>query len=86
MKESEATDRIILALKKVPKKDLLIIELANRLCKSDGELDYEELEDIQPEVNLAIAEAKMYGAHTMIAVAALRNLAPVKEREEDVGP
>ena len=83
MRETEDLDRIIAALKKVPEKHLLIIELANRVCSEDGQLDYDELASIQPEVNLAIAEAKMYGAHTMVAVDTLKRLPP---RTEDVGP
>lgn len=83
MKETEGLDRIIVALKKVTKKELLIIELANRVCMEDGQLDYEKLESIQPEVNLAVAEAKMYGAHTMVAVDTLKRL---PARAEDVGP
>ena len=85
MQETEAIDRVILALKKVPKKELRLIELANQLCAGDGQLDYDELEKIQPEVNLAIAEAKMYGAHTMLAVDVLKNLPP-GETQENVGP
>ncbi len=83
MRDTEDLDRIIVALKKVPEKHLLIIELANRVCSEDGQLDYGELESIQPEVNLAIAEAKMYGAHTLVAVDTLKRLPP---RTEDVGP
>ena len=83
MSNTEDLDRIIVALKKVPKKHLLIIELVNRVCSEDGQLDYDELDSIQPEVNLAIAEAKMYGAHTMVAVDTLKRLPP---RGEDVGP
>ena len=85
MKESEAIDRVMAALKQVPKKDLLIIELTNQACGEDGQLDYDKLESIQPDVNLAIAEAKMYGAHTLLAVDALKRLAPRQELE-DVGP
>jgi len=83
MRETEDLDRIIVALKKVPKKHLLIIELVNRVSSADGQLDNDELESIQPEVNLAIAEAKMYGAHTLVAVDTLKRLPP---RTEDVGP
>ena len=83
MKESEDIDRIIVALKKVVEKKLLIIELVNRVSSEGGQLDYYELESIQPEVNLAVAEAKMYGAHTMMAVDTLKRLRTPKE-EEDV--
>lgn len=83
MGETEDFDRIIAALKKVPAKQLLIIELVNRVCSEDGQLDNNKLESIQPEVNLAIAEAKMYGAHTIVAVDTLKRL---QSRTEDVGP
>ncbi|GAJ00920.1 unnamed protein product, partial [marine sediment metagenome] len=51
----------------------LIIELANRFTK-DGQLDYDALAEAQPEVNVAIAEAKMYGAYTIRAVSTLEQL------------
>lgn len=82
MEENENIGRIIAALKKVKEKRLLIIELTNRVCLENGQLDYEELESIQPEVNLAISEAKMYGAHTMVAVNTLKEL---PARGNDVG-
>lgn len=85
MKESEQLDRIVQALGKVPEKSLLLIELANRFS-IEGEIDYEALEKVQPEVNRAIAEAKMYGGHTMVAVNALKYMAARKAGEEDVGP
>jgi hypothetical protein len=81
MNESEYIERLVNALKRVPSTSLLIIELANSVPMKDGELDYEKLADIQPEVNLAIAEAKMYGSHTLMAVDTLKKLVA---REEDV--
>jgi hypothetical protein len=81
MTESEYIERVVNALKRVPAKSLRIIELANSVPMKDGELDYVKVADIQPEVNLAIAEAKMYGAHTLMAVDTLKKLAA---REEDV--
>ena len=81
--ETDTLDRIIAALRKLPEKQLLIIELANKVCSEDGQLDEEKLKQLQPEVNLAVAEAKMYGAHTMVAVNTLKAL-PAKT--EDVGP
>ncbi len=81
MSEPENIERVVRALAKVPPKDLLIIELANRFTK-DGQLDYDALADAQPEVNVAIAEAKMYGAHTIRAVSTLEQL----EAIPDVGP
>jgi len=73
MNESEYIERVFCALKKVPPKSLLIIELANRFTK-DGELDFIGLTEVQPEVNMACAEAKMYGAHTLVAVDTLKRL------------
>ncbi len=81
MNESEYIERVVNALKRVPPTSLRIIELANSVPMKDGELDYEKVADIQPEVNLAIAEAKMYGSHTLMAVDTLKKLVA---REEDV--
>lgn len=82
MTETEYITRVVYALKKVPEKHLLLIQLANRYTK-DGMLDYDRLADIQPEVNMAIAEARMYGAYTLVAVDTLRRLEAVPA---DVGP
>ena len=73
MSELEYIERVVRTLAKVPPKDLLIIELVNRYTK-DGKLDYDALAEVQPEVNVAIAEAKMYGAHTIQAVDTLEHL------------
>ncbi|MBA7667310.1 hypothetical protein ES703_75397 [subsurface metagenome] len=74
MSESEDIERVVRALAKVPPKKLLIIELANQIPIKYGELDYAELAERQPEINLAIAEAKAYGTHTIQAVDALIRL------------
>ncbi len=58
----------------MPEKKLLLIELANSIPLKYGELDVDALREIQPQVNLAIAEAKAYGAHTIQAVDALVRL------------
>jgi len=79
MSESENIERVVASLKSVPEKHLLIIELANSAPRKDGKLDYEELANIQPEVNMAIAEAKMYGSHTVMAVDTLKRLDAEKE-------
>ena len=81
MTESEYIDKIVRSLSSVPPKSLLIIELANEYTR-DGELDYEGLANAQPEVNLALAEAKMYGSFTLMAVAALSSL---EAKVTDVG-
>ena len=74
MTEEEDIDRVVTALLKVPEKKLLIIELANTIPIVNGELDYAELANRQLEINLAISEAKVYGAHTLQAVDSLVRL------------
>lgn len=78
MSESENIERVVRALEKVPSKELLIIELVNRFTK-DGQLDNDALADAQPEVNVAVAEAKMYGAHTIRAVSTLELLEAIPD-------
>ena len=73
MENAEYIDRIVVSLKKVPAKQLLIIELVNRFTRN-GELDYDGLAEVQDEVNIAIDEAKAYGAQTMRAVDSLSRL------------
>lgn len=73
MTEANDIERVVRALEKVPSKSLLIIELVNRFMK-DGQLDNDALADAQPEVNMAVAEAKMYGSHTLRAVDTLERL------------
>lgn len=82
MSEPENIERVVRALEKVPPKKLLIIELVNRFTVN-GELDYEALAEAEPEINIAIAEAKMYGAHTIRAVNTLEQLEAIPA---DVGP
>lgn len=79
MEEAENIDRVVAALLKVPEKKLLIIQLVNQISIKNGELDYLELANKQLEINLAIAQAKAYGAHTMMAVDSLVRL---RAREE----
>ena len=74
MKENEYLDRVIVALKKVPVKQLLIIELANSIPIKNGILDLRVISDKQPEINLAVAEAKAYGSYTILAVDSLSRL------------
>jgi len=76
--ESENIERVVRALEKVPPKTLLIIELVNRFMK-DGQLDNDALADAQPEVNVAVAEAKMYGTHTLRAVSTLEQLEAIPD-------
>ena len=74
MTDAENIDRVITALLKVPEKKLLIIEIANTIPIVNGELDYNELANMQLDINLAIAEAKVYGSHTLLAVDSLVRL------------
>ena len=79
MTEAGNIDRVVTALLKVPEKKLLIIEIANTIPIVNGELDYNELANRQLDINLAIAEAKVYGAHTVQAVDSLVRLRAAKE-------
>jgi len=74
MSEAEDIERVVRALKTVPEKHLLIIDLAKEAVNSEGELDYDYLADKQREVNLAVAEAKAYGQATKRAIESLSHL------------
>ena len=82
MTEAAVIERVVASLKKVPEKRLLMIDLANRIPMKDGQLDYDAVTAIQPEVNMAIAEAKMYGTQTLMAVDSLKRV--IARGEEDV--
>ena len=75
-------ERVVAALKKVHEKRLLIIDLANRIPMKDGQLDYDVVTAIQPEVNMAVTEAKMYGTQTLMAVDSLKRV--LARGQEDV--
>lgn len=78
MTEVDDIEKVVRALAKVPPKSLLIIEMVNRFMK-DGQLDNDALADAQPEVNVAIAEAKMYGSQTLRAVDTLERLEAIPD-------
>ena len=82
MTEAADIERVVAALNKVPEKRLLLIDLANRIPMKDGALDYDAVAAIQPEVNMAVAEAKMYGTQTLMAVDSLKRV--IARGEEDV--
>ena len=67
---------VVRVIGRVPEKRLRVFELAAQLLTPAGELDSEAAADREPEVNLAIAEARAYGRATEQAVEALRRLAP----------
>ena len=79
MPEAENIEKVVIALKKVPEKKLLIIELANSIPIKHGMLDLDVMAAKQREINLAIAEAKAYGAATIMAVDALVRMRSRKE-------
>jgi len=74
MSEADDIERLAEILRKVPEKRLLIIELANSIPIKNGLLDLNVLKAKQRDINLAIAEAKAYGSHTLMAVDALVRL------------
>jgi len=71
MSEANDIDKVVNALRKVPEKHLMIIELANSIPIRGGDLDPTVLSDMIPEINLATAEAVAYGGQTIQAVDAL---------------
>ena len=79
MSKAEDIDRVVAILKKVPTKRLRIIDLANSIPIKNGMPDIEVLKDLQPQINLAVTEAKAYGAHTIMAVDALVRLRSAEE-------
>lgn len=86
MADEELTDRIIEVIKTVPEKKLLLIELANSIPIKNGMLDIPTLQARQQEINLAEAEAKSYGAHTIMAVDSLMRLKAKDDGAENVRP
>ncbi|KKM92839.1 hypothetical protein LCGC14_1214380 [marine sediment metagenome] len=79
MSEANEIERLTEILRKVPEKRLLLIELANSIPIKNGLLDLTVLAEKQPEINLAVAEAKAYGTRTIMAVDALVNMKARKE-------
>lgn len=74
MQVKEDLEKVVHALEKVPPRQLMIIELANSIPVIGGSLDANTLLEKVQEINLAIAEAKAYGSHTIQAVDALVRL------------
>ena len=79
MPEAEDIEKVVIALKKVPEKRLLIIDLANSIPIKHGMLDIDVLTEKQRDINLAVAEAKAYGTRTIMAVDALVSMRARKE-------
>jgi PRTRC genetic system protein C len=67
---------VVAILRRVPEKRLRVFELARELLDARGDLDVDEAARRQPEVNLAVTEAKAYAAATQQASEALRRLPP----------
>ncbi len=83
--KEDLQEKIIEALKKVPEKKLLIIELANSIPVSKGMFDPAEKTKRQLEINLAEIEAKSYGSHTIMAVEQLMRIKGKEEGPQNVG-
>jgi thioredoxin-like negative regulator of GroEL len=79
MSEQEKIGKVVAALEGLPEKRLLIIELANQLTGADGMIDFQKVADRQPEVNLAMAEARSYSGAAEDALNALVKL-PARAR------
>jgi PRTRC genetic system protein C len=71
---------VVAILRRIPEKRLRVFELATELLDARGDLDVDEVARRQPEVNLAVAEAKAYAAATQQASEALRRLPPRRSR------
>ncbi|MFA5500398.1 MAG: PRTRC system protein C [Candidatus Omnitrophota bacterium] len=80
--EAAMIDRVVSTLREVPTKSLRLVELANSIPIKNGVMDEEELECLEPEIKLAVIEAKNYSNQTILAVAALKE---VGARQENVG-
>ena len=92
-------ERVIQALATVPEKKLLIIDLASELVTETGVLNYDLASEKTPEINLAVAEARLYAKATVTAIHALRaipargqattsardDLDLIEQRDEDLG-
>jgi PRTRC genetic system protein C len=65
---------VIAILRRVPAKRLRILELVAELVDGAGEVDIDAAVARQPELNLAVAEAKAYARATERATEALRRL------------
>lgn len=65
---------VIAVLRRVPAKRLRLFELAAELLDERGEVDVDGAAARQPELNLAVAEAKAYARATQQAAEALRQL------------
>jgi hypothetical protein len=72
--ERDNIELVVAALRKVPEKRLLLIEIVNQVGVKNGEMDYEKLLDLQPQLKMAATEAKVYAGHTARAISSLLEL------------
>ncbi len=79
MKRKLDIERVLTALRKVPAKHLRIIDLTNQMATPTGDLDTDQIKSREPEINLAVAEAKSYANATSKAIEALKKLKPRSE-------
>ena len=69
-----ANETVIAALRTVPEKRLLIVDLAREIIRPDGEVSYDEAQRRSGEINLAVAEARAYTMATERAREAIAEL------------
>ncbi len=69
-----STRELVEAIRSVPPRRLLVMELAPRLFDERGDLRVEEAADRQPEINLAAAEVQAYARDTAAMAGVLREL------------
>ncbi|MDD5411133.1 MAG: hypothetical protein PHF31_06920 [Methylobacter sp.] len=79
MSAQEDIEKFLRALSRVPETKLTLLDLARKCVDDDGKLDYSKVRNNQAEINLAIAQAQIYGATTAQAVVALRSIRSRKE-------
>jgi PRTRC genetic system protein C len=69
-----STRELVEAIRSVPPRRLLVMELAPLLFDERGDLRVEEAADRQPEINLAAAEVQAYARDTAAMTGVLRDL------------
>ncbi len=65
---------VVALLRRVPRRDLAVFDLAATLLDADGELDDQAAAAREPEIHLAVAEAQAHARATRQACDALRRL------------
>jgi PRTRC genetic system protein C len=73
-KGSRRSRDVVTILRRVPARQLRILELTAELLDAQGELDVDRAAARQPEINLAVAEARALARTTQQATEAVRQL------------